>query len=687
MYEESSLFELQVLGIIQAGHIELSDIKPSDWVEQNVVMGLPRQGPYRYSYTPYCKEIIDRLASNDPAKWIAVMKGLQIGISAGVIIPGMGYIIKEAPGNTYFTVGAPDLIDKSVEKLDLMIDNAGLRGYIKPQVVRNRANKSGDTNTKKDFSGGFINITTPNNHKEWRDVSLKYGFIDDFEAAKAASKESGNTRKLIEGRFAAYKDTHKIFYISTPERKETSNIEPAYLLGDQRKFLIPCPCCGEYIEIRWNMPDGVGVIWDEPMPEGTGVVWELDEDKHVIPESVGYVCQKCNGFFDDSNKQELLNKGYWQPTAKPSQAGFFSYHISSLYAPAGMYDWAHYVNFYMEANPVGQPRNESLHMTFMNTCLGVTYEGESTAPKANSIQKNIRPYEIGTIPEKQSIADGNGRIVLLTRGADMNGTIEGVNGAKANDARLDYEIVAWSENGASYSIRHGSIGTFIPRENTRKDKVDRERWTYEHNKPNSVWPEFEKQGQEVFKTDTGREMKISITGLDCGAYSIYAYMYLDKTNNYTIGLKGDKEDKYIRHQQDQRLFWESAERKGDNGMYMLKVGLFKDRLADYMQLKWSEGNGETQPSNFMNYPEPANGLYSFSNFFEHYEAEHRTQVMDKEGGSMFRWVKKNSAAQNHLFDCRIYNMALREIIVDKVGRELQIKGFKWADFVAATIGA
>ena len=140
----SNLAELQLLGIIDNGDFELSNIKPSDWTEGNIKMGLPRPGPYRYNYTPYCREIIDRLASDDPAKWVAVMKGLQIGISAGVIIPGLCYIIKEAPGNTYFTVGAPDLIDKSVDKLDLAIDRAGLRDYIMREIQRKKNQKSGE---------------------------------------------------------------------------------------------------------------------------------------------------------------------------------------------------------------------------------------------------------------------------------------------------------------------------------------------------------------------------------------------------------------------------------------------------------------------------------------------------------------------------------------------------------------
>jgi phage terminase large subunit GpA-like protein len=664
MISDSEYYLLQWADIIQSADVPLSNILPSAWVEENVVMGPPFPGPYRYTKTPYCREIIDRLAPDNDARVVAVIKGMQIGVSAGVIIPGLCYIIKEAPGNTYFTVGAPDLINKSVEKLDLMIDNAGLRSYIKPQVQRVRAQKSGDTNTKKDFVGGFINITTPNNHKEWRDVSLRYGFIDDFEAAKAASKESGSTRKLIEGRFAAYADTHKIFYISTPEQKVTSNIEPAFLLGDQRKYMIPCPCCGSFIELRWTI-EREGRIG--------GVTWKTDESNKLIPGSVGYTCQECGEFFDDTNKDDLLNAGHWQPTAEPSKPGYYSYHISSLYAPLGMYDWEHYVNDWLEAHPIGQPRNEALYKTFVNTVLGETYEALSEAPKATAIMRNVRDYEICTIPEKMSIADGNGKIVLVTCAADMNGVVD--------DCRLDYEIVAWAESGARYSLAHGSIGTFIPRENSLKHKEDREKWTYEEHKERSVWPELEKILATQFPTDTGRKMPIWITGLDCGHYSNYAYAYIDKTNRHVVGLKGDKEDKNIAFGVDVRLFKPAVERAK---LYILQVGLLKDNLSSYMGLRWTKDDGP-QPMNFMNFPSPSGGLYLFTNYFEHFESEHRTEVRNAQGiVTGFRWMKKASNSQNHMWDCAVYNNVLKLIAVDIIGRAIklnavELKAFEWAD--------
>jgi phage terminase large subunit GpA-like protein len=659
---EYQAYAAQLKDIILSGNVSISNIKPSDWVEQNVIMGKPFPGPYRYSRTPYCMEIINCFAQDHPMLWIAVMKGAQIGLSAGVLIPIMLWMIKNDPCNTYFLVGSPDLIEKATEKLDLGIDNAGLRQYIKPQVQRRRAQKSGDTNSKKEFSGGYIHIGSANNHKDIRDVSLRLGLFDDWESVKGKSKESGNTRKLLEQRFAAYADSHKIAYVSTPELEENSNIEAAYLLGDQRKYMIPCPCCSAYIELKWHITNG----------EITGgITWKVDDNGKVISESVGYICQECGDFFDDKNKHELLNAGHWKPTAEPSKPGYYSYHISSLYAPIGMYNWEHYVNDYIEANPEGQPRNEDLWKTFVNVVLGETYKNPATELKANLLQKNTRTYEINTIPEKMSIADGNGRIVLLTFACDLNGP--------KDDARLDWEIVGWSENNTSYSISHGSIGTFIPNESNKKNKVVREAWTYEHHRPNSVWPELNKILATEFKTDTGRKMKILISAMDTGWCEHEAFTYIDNSNFYILGIKGDKEEKYVNRHIEQAVFKQGISRQN---LYMLRVGRLKDRLAAMMKLFWDSGNDDQQPAGFMNFPNPSDGKYTYNNYFSHFEAEIRK--IDKDGN--FIWEKKNAIVQNHLFDCRIYNIAIKEILTDKVCKEMKIPNYTWNDMVKVLTG-
>lgn len=665
----------QLTDIVLQGRAQISDIKPSDWAEQNIIMGKPYPGPLRYDKTPYTREIVDCGAPDHPARWIAVKKGAQIGFSATVIMPFICWMIKNNPANTFLTVGSPDLIDKAMEKLDLAIDSAGLRPYIKTQVLRNKAQKTGDTNFKKDFAGGYLAIAAAGNHKAVRQVDLQNALLDDFESVKSASKESGSTRKMWEQRMASNADQMKMWMISTPERTEDSNIDEAFELGDQRKYHVPCPCCGEMITLEWAIEaeiDGQKIT--------AGITWKTDENNSVVKGSVGYTCQKCGDFFTERHKHEMLNAGKWMPTAKPKREGFYSYHISALYAYAGMFDWQHYVEDFLEANPPGQPPKDELMRTFTNLCLGLSYQSAAEDLKATMIMRNLRSYSINTLPEAQSIKDGNGKIVLLTCAADLNGKVE--------DARVDYEIVAWTESGSSYSVRHGSIGTFIPLEGYKKVKEDRTHWTYEDKKEFSVWPELERVLSEKFIRDTdGSELPIGITGLDTGHFTTMAYNFIDKVKRsiQIRALKGDKEDQYIRLDANNQRFKVGMER---TDLYILKVGLFKDTIASNMQLSWTEGNGEEQPSGFMNFPEPSKGLYDYERYFKHYEAEHRIMVANKDGtGAASRWVKKTSNLQNHHWDVMVYNVAIKEILTAEFGKLLKIKPFRWNDFCAYILGA
>lgn len=680
MYSDIS-FASQIIDILKSGKVSISTVKPSVWTEANVIMGKPYPGPYRYKVTPYWREVIDRFAQDDPMRWMAIMKGAQLGFSAGVLIPIILWMIKNDPSNCYYTVGSPDLVSKATTKLDIGINNAGMRDLIRPQVERKRKGKTGDTNTMKEYIGGYTHIGTLENHEAIRDVSLKYGLLDDWDAIKSASEDNGSTRKLFDQRFSAYAYDHKICYGSSPKLEDFSNIYEAYLLGDQRKYMIECPCCSEHIELVWSIK-----VKTETGERMAGITWKLDENKKVIPESVGYICQACGDFFDDKDKDHwLLEKdhggtAYWKPTAIPSKPGFYSYHISCLYAPISMFDWEHYVNDFIDANPEGQPVIENLMKTFTNLALGLPYKTAHASPDSNRLLKNIRNYEIGSVPEKLSIADGNGKIVGLTLASDLNG--------KLDDARLDYEVVAWTETGSSYSVTQGSIGTFIPNQSVKeKEKVDRVKSTYRHGRPNSVWTAFDKIKDAEYFTDTGRKMKILITGVDVGqSYNdedgrSQANAYIDKKNDpLVIGLKGKDNEKYLRYSVDTSTFKNSVEKP--DKLYLVEVGKVKDNLSEKMGLYWDENQDEQQPSGFMNYPLPQKHLYQYKSFFEHYSSEHRIEVKSKDGNAnSFRWEKKNSTSQNHFWDIRVYGLALKDIVTHIFCKAAGIKNPHWQDLV------
>ena len=591
------------------------------------------------------------------------MKGAQIGFSTGVIENSIGYIISQAPGNILFLTGHADLAGEAMNgKIDQMIESTGLRKMIRPNVIKKKNQRTGDTAKSKEFAGGSLTAGSAGNHKLLRQRSVRYGFIDDFDAARQSTKESGSTTEMIEQRFAAYSDKMKLFYISTPEVKQTSNIEPVYELGDQRKYHLPCPCCGDYIDLRWTFK-----VEDKT----AGITYEIDEQGKLIPGTVGYTCQSCFGFFKDTHKQEMLAAGEWKPTAVPSEEGYYSYHLSALYAPAGMYNWERYVRQYLKANPIGAPQKTKEMQTFTNLVLGDTFEETGREIQSNKLQQNSREYEVMSLPERMSEVDGNGLIVLLTCACDLNGVVE--------DARLDYEVLAWTENGSSYSIDAGSIGTFIPNQ-TQKQKAaaDREKWTYRNNEPKNVWDEYNKVLDTIYETDTGRKMKVFITGVDTGHYTAYAYDFIASTHHYVLGLKGKDVDKYRRHGIDTPSFKQSRERKD---LYLVEVNQLKDDLADYIDLHWKNDGETPQPSGFMNFPMAEKGKYTYKHYFQHYEAEHRVMQEAASGDQSTRWVKKSNSHQNHFWDVRIYNIALKEILTALMCREAKIKDFVWADYV------
>lgn len=651
----------------------ISIVKPSDWNEQNRVLtadisAIP--GPLSYDNSPYTREIVDFFAPDHPGRIVAIMKAAQVGFSTTVIEAAIGWIISQCPGPILYTVGHEDLVQDSMKKIDRMLDNSGtppLRTMIRSTVKRARNSKSGDTDYIKEFPLGYLKLGMVN-HKTLRNISMMYGFIDDFDGVKSFNVKSGSTRKMIEQRFAAFAKKMKLAYISSPELKETSNIEPVYLLGDQRKYHLPCPKCEKKIALFWTVPS------EKYDGKTAGIKWDTNPDGTLIAETVRYQCQICGEDFDDKNKMELMRLGNWVPTAKPSEPGYYSYHISALYATNFMYDWTHYVRDFMEAYPANKPPDQELVKTFYNLCLGETYSPPSIEIKSTQLMANIRKYKIGIVPEKQSINDGNGKIVLLTLVADLGGLMTGYN-SDHDDARLHWELSAWSETGSEYKVDAGTIGTFTPSYHGKRNP-DRRLWTYDISKPFAVWKIFEEIRQRRYQVDTGHLMSIGVTAIDTGFAERHAFNYIDRANGVVIGIKGDKDHKYTSFGDNSASWRESQERAR---LYLLKVSKLKDQMAQRVTLKWDRAlpAPNPQPPGFINFPQPADGKYDPTEYFAHFEAEER-KVDPKTNN--FIWMKKSSHHENHYFDTSTYGMVSADIMMENTLKQLKIVNGTWKDF-------
>ena len=142
------------------------------------------------------------------------------------------------------------------------------------------------------------------------------------------------------------------------------------------------------------------------------------------------------------------------------------------------------------------------------------------------------------------------------------------------------------------------------------------------------------------------------------------------------GLKGDPTNRVRKLVSDTATFKRSKEK---TGLYLLESNMLKDDLADYMDLRWN--NSLSQPNGFMNFPIPSEGKYTTKGYFIQYEGEHRIPELNVDGSEIgYKWAKKNSTSPNHFWDCRYYNMALKDIMVDIVCKENKIKQPTWAAY-------
>ena len=616
-------------------------------------------GKFKYNMTPYLREIVDTLSPYNTAKIIAVMKAAQIGYTEGVIVNGILWIIANHPGNIMALSANDDLSKEMIEsRLDQGIASVGIQHLIRPNTIRKRNQRTGDTSKYKEFAGGRLFGGGMNSiNKLGKQRSIRYGFFDDYDAAPISDKDQGNLFELLQQRFSTAANSMKQYFISTPETRP-SNIENVYLKGDQRKWKVPCPKCGKFIEILWNH-----TIDNEKV----GIIFNKDKQGKLIEKSVQYRCQECGGTFKEKNKYEMNLNGIWVPTAESSRPGLVSYHISAFTSAPGMYTWTDYAYKWIDIFK-GSNENKAKRKVFRNVVEGLPWEEKIEKIKSNVLAKNTRNYQIGTVPTNKSKKDGNGKIILLTCACDLNGTLD--------DARLDYEVIAHSENGSNYSIKHGSIGTYQPGNKLQS----RERWTYRNEAPDNVWDYFYSEVINIdYYSDNGDVMRIMGTGVDSGYMTSFAYHFVDSYPEQVIALKGKISEKYQKVGADLPHFKPARERAN---LYILEVDLIKDELAEKINLKWNRKNENPQPAGFMNFPIPGDGLYTVNGYFAQYEAEQKVLEVNDDGDVIgWKWVRKHTSAANHFMDCYVYNLAIRDIIVRNVLKELKIKNGEWVDFV------
>ena len=379
----------------------------SEWADRHRFLSQrasAEPGRFQTSRTPYLREIMDKLSSNDPTNRVVFMKGAQVGgTEAGN--NWLAYSIDCSPAP--FLAVSPTLEmakRNSRTRIDPMVEECP---RLREKVRDPKARDSGNSMLQKLYPGGVLVLAGANSASGLRSMPAKMLFADELDAWPENLDGEGSALDLAEARTRTF-SRRKILIVSTPTLAGRSAIEREFLAGSMKFFHVPCVHCGAYQKLVWSQ-----------------IKW-VDDD----PDTVRYVCEHCGGHLQDHHKTKMLAAGQWI-AENPEGDGTESYHISTLYSPLGWYSWKDCVSSYLKAQ-----KSENALKVWTNTILGETWAEQGEAPDWQDLYNRRERYPIGQVPEAGCV---------LTMGVDVQ------------QDYLAFEVVAWAPGLESWSIDWGNI--------------------------------------------------------------------------------------------------------------------------------------------------------------------------------------------------------------------------------------
>lgn len=324
----------------------------------------------------------------------------------------LGYIIGQDP--------APSMVVYPSDKLGESISD----NRIKPMLLaspslRERFIELRSQKLEMQFDGMYLTISGANSPSSLASRAIKYLFLDEVDKYPGASKKEADPISLARERTKTFAN-RKIYITSTPTIK-SGHIWKSLLDCDVEKhFFVPCPHCGEMIELKFANLQFPG--------DSEDLTFSDRADQAV------YVCQECGCVIDDRHKQEMLGRGRWQAVRENNTAQRkIGYWINVLYSPFVRFseialEWLR-----------SQGDNDRLQ-NFVNSWLAEPWEDTRLSTSSDVVLERQTEYPEFVVPNWAK---------MLTAGVDVQETC------------IYYTIRAWGDYITSQNICHGQALSWL----------------------------------------------------------------------------------------------------------------------------------------------------------------------------------------------------------------------------------
>lgn len=411
------------------GHVPT--IKVSEYAEQNRVLpeGTPHSGPWKNSMTPYSVEIMDELSVTSRTREVIWIKCSQIGATA-VVENFITYIVSQVPGPTMYASDKEELLKKwEAKRLTPALKSCGLEDLIFKQHAMKGQRRTGNQMFSKEFPGGTLDLISGRSESNLRMDSIRYLVLDEAGRYPWDIEGFGDPIEIARARTANWRSRAKIFIPSTPGLEGECRMWALYQEGDQRRYFVPCPYCGERQVLKLpSEPDYFYKGFAATLME-----WETKAG-YVDKDSIHFKCSKCKREVFEDHKAEIVRAGEWAPTAKPLDRLKKSYQIGRLYSL--MDDWERIIKSEVKASD--DPLTLQVHHNHM---CGIPYRETTVKLDKAKVYELRGTYKSGSIPSDN--------ILFLTAAIDVQ---RGSDTDPDKPPRLEMEICGHGIGYRTWSI-------------------------------------------------------------------------------------------------------------------------------------------------------------------------------------------------------------------------------------------
>lgn len=572
------------------------EMKVSEWAERYRMLDSKTSaepGPWSNERTPYLVEIMDEFINYETEE-IIFCKCTQIG-GTEVELNVLGYAAQQDPAPVEVVYPTEAMANSFSEKrIKPMVENI-------PTLYQKYDRNSG--NLELDFDDMFIKLVWSNSPSGLASFAMKYLFLDEVDKYPGASKKESDPISLAKERTKTFRNS-KVYITSTPTIRTNHIWREKEGADAEKHYFIPCPHCGEFIELRFDNlrwpgkdKDLVEAYGEDAIKEKLDLLEPVNEGEGLSnadrAEYAFYVCQECGCVISDAQKQAAVKRGHWEIVQQKTRfVKKVCFWINTLYSP--------FVRFSEIAKEFMDSKSDPEKLqNFVNSWLAEPWEDTKLKTSAELVLERQTELPVLTVPDWAK---------LLTGGVDVQQNC------------LYWTIRAWGDFITSQNIAHGQAYSF-------KDIEDVMNLQY--------------------LTESGTPVVVNLCLIDSGYDADNVYDFCAYNSDWALPCKGSS-NPMKSHFMISTVNKDYSKAYGMN-LVMVDSGKYKDMIAGRMHKPNGRGSWMVYKGCDMEYAEQVT-------------SEHKVNAKTGNGKTRLEWAPKYSHAPNHYLDCECYAMAAADTL-------------------------